>query len=558
MAETKQFAILRPGDSVERYSSAVAFSWYAATVGLCALYLVLTACTATAFMADTVDYADSIGAKLDGRDLAFWEFGHLIWRPLGWLVTWAIGPWVSQFAGIDRYATILKILIAMNWLAGLAAVLGMTCLMRGLGVSVRSAFVTGCAFLVSFGVLQYVHSGAPYMPALACLVACLALLANNDGRSWGWRSALAAVCLAGAVGFWAPFVLAAPAALGFTPLWFGFSRGRLLGVVAMTAVFGMLLGLAYLFAIAQLEIDSPQALKAWITDSSHGIVRIGGLKRMVFGFPRSFLTMGDDGIFIKRYLLKDPYNPVGLGELVRLSLAKVAFFYLVLLATVIQLSRTARGRRMLAILLLGGGPVIAFGIIWQGGDVERYLPFYPLIFLAWALVLEDGERRRWLKIPVLALFVVMAVSNSIELRSTARESRREEITRRTEALLPLLKDDDRIFVVDPRDLLSQRPGDPLFPLFQSLKISYVIYLGHAETHLWREKFESDFRKTSAEGGRVWISKRMLSPRPQSEWLWVEGEDPMVKWADVYAFFQKFKIAGDVGGVDGFVLLTEPE
>ena len=552
--------IILSHDMPAQESEEVASRWWRVAAWSCALYVVLTALTAATFLADTVVYAASIESKFLGDDSALWEIGHLLWRPLGWLATWLIGPWVARLAGIGRFETIVRLLIAMNWIAGLVAVVGMARLTRGLGLSSRISAVVVAAFSVSFGVLQFVHSGAPYIPALACLIACLALQA--DGERWprGWRPALAGCFLAGAMGFWAPFVLTAPAALVFAPIWFGFDRRRLWATATMAVVCGALLGLAYAFAIARLGIHDLQGFRAWAAEASHGIVRVGGVKRMIFGFPRSFLTMGDDGVLVKRYLLHDPYNPVSLGELIRLSLAKVAFFYLVILATVIQLGRTARGRRAALILLLGGGPVLAFAAYWQGGDVERYLSLYPLIFLAWGVVLEDGRRGAgtWAGILVATFFIVMAISNAMELRSATRDGRRAAITERTEVLRPLLGENDRVFLVDLRDPLSQLSHDPLFPLFQTLRVKQAIYLGNSETHLWREKFEDEFKRVSENGGRVWISKRLLSPRPRPEWLWVEGEDPVIRWEEIPAFFQRFAVERELGGDDGFFLLEAPE
>jgi asparagine N-glycosylation enzyme membrane subunit Stt3 len=52
--------------------------------------------------------------------------------------------------------------------------------------------------------------------------------------------------------------------------------------------------------------------------------------------------------------------------LVRLSLAKVALFYVVLLATLAGLLRGKAERRLLVLSILGGIPVLAFAVSWQG------------------------------------------------------------------------------------------------------------------------------------------------------------------------------------------------
>ena len=61
---------------------------------------------------------------------------------------------------------------------------------------------------------------------------------------------------------------------------------------------------------------------------SRGLIGgVGGPAPLIFGFARSFINMGDDGILFKRFLLHDPYNPVSLFDLLRLSLFKYLLFY---------------------------------------------------------------------------------------------------------------------------------------------------------------------------------------------------------------------------------------
>lgn len=83
--------------------------------------------------------------------------------------------------------------------------------------------------------------------------------------------------------------------------------------------------------------------------------------------------------------MDDPYNPVPLGDLLRFSLWKLALFYAALAALVVQLARSPMGRRALALLAVCGAPVLGFAVFWQGGDIERYLPLYPMLFLALAI-----------------------------------------------------------------------------------------------------------------------------------------------------------------------------
>ena len=185
-----------------------------------------------------------------------------------------------------------------------------------------------------------------------------------------------------------------PAAVAFPLVWFGFDRRRLRLAGLTAACFILVLSSAYALAIYRLGIQDLAGLRSWITESSHEIVNIKGWSRVAFGIPRSFLSMGKDGILFKRFLLKDPYNPVTVSDLLRLSLGKIAFLYLVIAATFVGLLRGNAERRLLVVAILGGLPLLAFAVGWQGGDVEHYMPVYPLIFAAWALVLSDERPLR--------------------------------------------------------------------------------------------------------------------------------------------------------------------
>jgi hypothetical protein len=82
-----------------------------------AIYLLATLFTTPIFQGDTVDYVDSV---LNGAE--FWEFGHLVWRPAGWLLFHLFEPVARLLVGSDRQAQVALIFIAINWVAGFACV----------------------------------------------------------------------------------------------------------------------------------------------------------------------------------------------------------------------------------------------------------------------------------------------------------------------------------------------------------------------------------------------------------------------------------------------------
>ena len=104
-----------------------------------------------------------------------------------------------------------------------------------------------------------------------------------------------------------------------------------------------MLALAYFFVGRAMGFHSAADYRAWIASSSHGISG-GGLSRAVIGFARSFVDVGDYGRVVKRYLVKDPFNPATVRDLVSLPLAKLAGLYVVMavLAGVATLQATGR------------------------------------------------------------------------------------------------------------------------------------------------------------------------------------------------------------------------
>jgi hypothetical protein len=86
----------------------------------------------------------------------------------------------------------------------------------------------------------------------------------------------------------------------------------------------------------------------------------------------------------------------------------------------------------------------------------------------------------------------------------------------------------------------------------------LVEKGSDNTPQWREGFSTRALAVWDAGGRIWLSRRVLSPIPEKDWDWVEGDDRRVSWSDLPAFFTPFDLGATRGGVDGFVeLLPTP-
>jgi hypothetical protein len=524
---------------------------------LAALYAAATLLCRAWFMGDTVDYA----VEALRFDRGGWEFGHLWWVPLGWAV--------RSLAGVEDIPGVVRIFLAVNWLAGLACVLLLRGLLARAGVAGRVASAVTVAFLFTHAFLNFALTGSSYVPGLACLHLAFYLALTGPERGV-WPSLGAGLALGAAVCFWFPYVLAVPGVVlaplvlrgevsggvdprrpdrrdepGGSPLWFA---------ARLALAFRLLVGLAYGAAAVSLGITDVAGFRAWMARSAHGVTTRGAA-RMVFGLARSFISMGDDGVLFKRYLLKDPYNPVSLADLVRLSLWKFLLFYLALAAVGVNLlAGGARWRRLFLLALAGALPAVAFGVFWQGGDMERYLPLYPVFFLAFAGALSPGAGWRVTRRLAGAFFLVMVVVNALALAAPEVGRYRRRLADRLGDLPERLPPGSRLFVV--RDRLHLLPRDfPLEPATGGLVIVEAVVPGLADTPNWRREFAEQAGRAWRDGGEVWLSNRLLNDRPRPDGTWVEGDDPRLKWADVPAYFRRFNTDADRGGDDGFVRLA---
>jgi hypothetical protein len=515
------------------------------------LYILITSATAALFWGDSVDYAEN---ALNGDH--FWEFGHLLWRPLGFLLAHTLLPLPAFLGGYNGVPGAVALFLAVAWLCGLGATLSLRSLL-GLIVEGRWADVTTFFFVLAQAFLNYCHSGSSYVPGLCFLLLGCRLQAGAARSSdHSTRYALlAGTALAMSVLLWVPYVWALPAA-GLLPVFLdGFSRSRLrLTLLAATscAVVGIVV---YGTVLIGMGKTSPEQARAWMAESQHGIARISGVARAGFGFPRSFVSMGQDGILFKRYLVKDPLNPVSLTDLLRLSLWKFAFFYVAMLALAVGLLFAPADRRLLGLLIVAAIPNLLFAISWQGGDMERYLALYPFLFVAVGGLLGSKRAPLTCRLLVTAFFVVAAGINFSALSRPAVAHREAVLDARARELTEL-PNREKALVLSVNDEVGKLRRDfPLNPHGHQLPWTRpVAEPNQADSEKWRGTLRDRVLQTWKDGGEVWVEKRLFEAKPKAEWGWVEGDDPHLKWADIHAVFKELEVGETIGGEDGFVRL----
>jgi hypothetical protein len=329
--------------------------------------------------------------------------------------------------------------------------------------------------------------------------------------------------------------------------------------LAISTGVALAVGVAVAYAvvvIGALGIHSLDGFRTWMSAASHN-TDIKGVARMVFGFARSFIYMSNDGMLFKRYLLGDPFNRVTSLDLVRLSLLKVVLFYLFLASAMINLLFSVRGRRMLGLLMLNAIPVIGFAISFDGGAVERYLPVFPAMFLALSVCVCEARSLGFAKYVAYAFMAVVVLTDTPALAKPVLDRRQEATAERISEVVQRLKPASRIIAVTWQDeVVNFSRSYPFHALNRGggLSIGALVTPGTTLAAEWREGFAAGALATWARGGEVWVSKRVLSPRPRPEWNWAEGDVKAVSWPDFRAFFSQLEVGESAGGVDGFVLI----
>jgi hypothetical protein len=522
-----------------------------------AVFVLASILTGPHYGGDTNTFAKDVIEFSQGRLHDFWDVGHLLWRPLGYVLFRMVPSLPEWLPGSDAARQVVYLLVGVNWIAGLGAALLMhSVLLRFAKRRVADAAI--CAFVFGNAFLNYYRTGNAYVPGLFCLTAALYFLAVPDERSGSTVRMWIGGTFAGlSICFWLVYLWSVPAVLLLPLVLFGPSKQRFRGLLQSCVACGLVVAAALGSVMVYLAIGSLAGFRAWVSASSHGIDGINGLSRMGFGFARSVIDMGSDGSVFKRFLLHDPISPVPLSELIRSSLWKLGLFYGTLGFAAVVLLRRAKSRPFAVLLCLAGLPVLGFGVFWQGGDLERYLPLYPILVLALAVAANQVAPRPVLSFALALLVAVTVVTNTVAFSRKALARKNEQPARQAKLLTELIRPESRL-VVEPHNALRAYKNDAFFDsAAEKLDFYPVVEIGNRNSYLWRSDFAALALDTWQRGGDVWLVKCLRTSVP-GPCKWVEGDDAHVGWSDFDRFFSQLDTGNSIGGDDGFVQLIRTE
>jgi hypothetical protein len=539
---------------------------------LACVCLIVLAFTRAHYMGDTNVYTQAIlrheyGATDNYRSITgnpFWDFGHILWRPLAWFFFRLAKPLTQGLTGHNETAEVVWTLLAISLLAGIA---GVFFFFRLATKVICNEWAAACATLGMFSAdafLNYIHSGNAYITSLACLIAGMYFLWSHEPNENPLAQAIvSAFLLAMAVFFWLPYVFVLPAAIAGPLFLYGPEKRQRRLLIRTTVACAAIGLLVYALAAARAGISDLTDLRDWALASGHGRIQPVGFRaiaRLALGLPRSFIDMARDGTWLKRFLVHDPYAPVTKGVLFRLGWWKFFVFYVLVIVCCLELPRTRTGRNLLLLLAAATLPIFIFAIfIFEAGASDRYLPLYPFAFLALGYVLGSRETRTSSKAVIfLALLVIMTVNLNATRRATVEKQKQLAMARIAD-LIPQLGSNSLVLAVNEQDSLAEfRLNFPLDPinLGGTLRTYDVLEINTERLATWRRDLAKRVLTRWEKGGTVWIPVRFLSPRPQPDWNWVEGDDPRIKWTDLPTFFSRLDREPAVGGQDGFAKLED--
>lgn len=540
-----------------------------AAVGL--IYSLLFLATTCDYLGDTIYYAQDIvhfdHGNFPGYPNPLWDPGHLYWRPLGWVLLKAFGGLTSYAASGEETLAADALLITFSALCGLICALAFYALAaRTLGNQWK-AILAATVLICFYAFLNYVHTGASYIPGLMGILLALwtILHAIDRGRLVRRDALLAGAFAALAILFWLPYLTALPGLFGAALLWNrkpGAGRASLrsrLPWIGSVAGFALLFtGLGYLAAVWRLGFPSFSELAAWFSGASHGWSQNRRLIRMVSGLARSFFSIGDDGLAIKRYVLKDPYAHETLSGILHQHLWRILAFYSLAVALVCALWRSSCGRRVLCIVLTAALPVLVFAVfILESGSAERYLPLYPFACLAIAQGVAQLRGSRLLTGMVLAFLVLSMTINIAWLWRPKVDGRFDSAAGRARSLEGKVSSGGLIALLTHRDeIYALFTSDPFHPVSrrQHLPVYDVIEPNTVRLRRWGQDFAKHALEAMNRPESVWVSKRFLAEQPDPSWGWAEGDNPAISWRDLRPFFSQYAYSESVGGSDGFLKL----
>ncbi len=510
------------------------------------IYIVAISLTRPIFISDSLHYLRTANPN----SALFWDFGHLAWRPLLWIV----------FRSPSSPAEVLRAFHILDLASSVAGLIGLWFTVATLRLFIsRVVPVVLISAVLSFSQAVLTHSkgSCAYIYGFTALsIAFYRIVAAEKlGRTDWWGAAIPGSFMALAVCLWFPYILAVPGTL-CAPILLSEGEKKRWGVVLKATIICALLGsLGYGAVAAHLGIRNASGFISWAAQSSHGVTT-SGLSRVFFGLCRSFIALGEGGahgVAFKRFLHHDPYNPVTIWQLLDWTFRKIVLFYIFFALVLRSLSKSTPGRRVFGQLLAVALPVLVFAFYWAGTDLERYLPLFPALIVALGLGLDEMRFPSMTACVACVFILVLIVSNFLAFSSRVRERQLQQLTETVRDLNSTLPSKSLV-LLSPMDPLQRIYWDfpEALPLAEhQLTLERLVDLGTTDSPRWHTRVCSEMREAWSKQASVVIRSSLLQERPAQNSPWVEGDDPRVRWRDINNFTSRFELGSRAANTDFF-------
>ena len=506
---------------------------------------------------DVSDYLAGGGAPDHGR---LWEFAHVLWRPLAYLLYKIFGG--ISWRGPDVTSNVIWIMMAMSAVSGWMCCLILNrILVKICGVGV--GLLLTASFLCTNAVLNYVHSGASYLPGLVFLLGSCwitqkavsspssALRLGDRGQLGGGRPILDSLPVRSPGGVRSCVRLGSPQ----LEAWFGgIERAHSPHEPCGCCFFG---GHDSGLCNGRLGegIRSPDQLRAWVARSQNGYAQTETWKRAIPGVARAFVNIGDAGTKLKQYSVRDPYAQVRISDLLT-GLLGMVLFYAGFALLIVELWGRPENRPTLWIFLASWALIMILAIIvFEPGSAERYLPVYPITYIGLAQAFRWGVFSSSKRVALAAMAGPLLLGMNLFALSTARATGEYSTALERQTQLDQAAGDNTIATLmeaDPLNVLPQVHPLDLRLRPKHFRVRSAVAAGTTQVKTWQRDFGDTALESWRNGNEVWISKRLRAATPKPEWRWVEGENGVLWWKDIRDYFGAFETDRESPGEDGFL------